>query len=130
MKYLKMYENYGDDFILGDVIEGYLEAALWSSGEEFDEYSIDDLSDYAREAASTDVEIFIAELKDNGLLDELRDEMEDSHIGHDLWLTRNGHGAGFWDRNLDELGEQVSEICTSYGTVTLYVSDDGKIEID
>jgi len=19
-------------------------------------------------------------------------------IGHDLWLTRNGHGAGFWDR--------------------------------
>jgi hypothetical protein len=19
-------------------------------------------------------------------------------LGHDLWLTRNGHGAGFWDR--------------------------------
>lgn len=19
-------------------------------------------------------------------------------VGHDLWLTRNGHGAGFWDR--------------------------------
>ena len=19
-------------------------------------------------------------------------------MGHDLWLTRNGHGAGFWDR--------------------------------
>lgn len=20
------------------------------------------------------------------------------HLGHDFWLTRNGHGAGFWDR--------------------------------
>ena len=23
-------------------------------------------------------------------------------LGHDLWLTRNGHGAGFWDRGHDE----------------------------
>jgi len=21
-----------------------------------------------------------------------------AQIGHDLWLTRNGHGVGFWDR--------------------------------
>lgn len=21
-----------------------------------------------------------------------------AQVGHDLWLTRNGHGAGFWDR--------------------------------
>lgn len=21
-----------------------------------------------------------------------------SSLGHDLWLTRNGHGAGYWDR--------------------------------
>lgn len=24
--------------------------------------------------------------------------LEVSRLGHDLWLTRNGHGAGFWDR--------------------------------
>ena len=22
-------------------------------------------------------------------------------LGHDLWLTRNGHGAGFWDRDFE-----------------------------
>lgn len=25
--------------------------------------------------------------------------------GHDLWLTRNGHGAGFWDRDDSVYGE-------------------------
>ncbi len=28
---------------------------------------------------------------------DLRD-CDPEQIGHDLWLTRNGHGAGFWDR--------------------------------
>lgn len=25
-------------------------------------------------------------------------EIDWAQAGHDLWLTRNGHGAGFWDR--------------------------------
>jgi hypothetical protein len=25
-------------------------------------------------------------------------QFDAAQIGHDLWLTRNGHGAGFWDR--------------------------------
>lgn len=25
-------------------------------------------------------------------------EFDPAQVGHDLWLTRNGHGAGFWDR--------------------------------
>jgi hypothetical protein len=25
-------------------------------------------------------------------------QYDPTQIGHDLWLTRNGHGAGFWDR--------------------------------
>lgn len=26
------------------------------------------------------------------------DTLDPERLGHDLWLTRNGHGAGFWDR--------------------------------
>ena len=38
--------------------------------------------------------------------------------GHDFWLTRNGHGAGFWDR--EELygvfySEMFTKIATSFG---------------
>lgn len=27
------------------------------------------------------------------------DDLDPSQLGHDLWLTRNGHGTGFWDRD-------------------------------
>lgn len=25
-------------------------------------------------------------------------DLDPAQLGHDLWLTRNGHGVGFWDR--------------------------------
>ena len=48
--------------------------------------------------------------------------------GHDFWLTRNGHGAGFWDGDWpDEVGERLDKAAKKYGQVDLYVGDDGKI---
>jgi hypothetical protein len=39
--------------------------------------------------------------------------------GHDYALTRNGHGAGFWDRGLCDIdrdyGEELSDAARSYG---------------
>jgi hypothetical protein len=48
-------------------------------------------------------------------------------VGHDFVLTRNGHGAGFWDRGLGELGDRLTAMCRPYGTFDLYVGDDGKL---
>lgn len=39
-------------------------------------------------------------------------------MGHDLWLTRNGHGTGFWDREelkVDNLGEKLTKIARNLG---------------
>lgn len=36
-------------------------------------------------------------------------EMGESQAGHDLWLTRNGHGAGFWARGLGSMGESLTQ---------------------
>lgn len=47
--------------------------------------------------------------------------------GHDFWLTRCGHGAGFWDRGLDDVGNKLTDACKAYGNVDLYVGGDGKI---
>lgn len=44
--------------------------------------------------------------------------------GHDFWLTRNGHGAGFWDRGLGELGERLTVASKTFGSVDLYLGDD------
>jgi hypothetical protein len=50
-----------------------------------------------------------------------------ARAGHDFWLTRNGHGAGFWDRGLGDLGERLSKAAKVYGEVYLYPGDDGKV---
>lgn len=47
------------------------------------------------------------------------------HAGHDFWLTRNGHGAGFWDRGAGRIGDTLSSACKIYGGVDLYRGDDG-----
>ncbi len=48
--------------------------------------------------------------------------------GHDFWLTRNGHGAGFWDGDWPEPeAARLTDASKVFGEVDLYVGDDGKI---
>ena len=48
------------------------------------------------------------------------------HIGHDFWLTSQGHGAGFWDRGLGEVGDILSDSVDGYGDIVgLYLDDEG-----
>ena len=51
----------------------------------------------------------------------------EERAGHDFWLTRNGHGAGFWDRGLGDLGDMLADAARVYGGVDLYPGDDGRI---
>lgn len=42
---------------------------------------------------------------------------DSSHHGHDFFLTRNRHGAGFWDRGYpDPIGSSLTEAAKSYGS--------------
>ena len=49
--------------------------------------------------------------------------------GHDFWLTRNGHGAGYWDRDLGAVGDSLTEKAHDYGDADLYRGDDGLIYV-
>jgi hypothetical protein len=53
--------------------------------------------------------------------------VDPSQAGHDFWLTRNGHGAGFWDRGLGDIGDRLSVAARAFGEVNLYVGDDKKL---
>jgi len=102
----------------------YVEAALWSSLGE-DEQPLDDVygpEDIAPETLAQMSEDCAAfqEAEAADLEDPERD-------GHDFWLTRNGHGAGFWDRGYGPRGEWLTKAAHVYGSVDLYVGDDGKI---
>ncbi len=48
--------------------------------------------------------------------------------GHDFWLTRNGHGAGFWDGDWPEpYAAALDAAARSFPTLEAYVGDDGLI---
>lgn len=51
------------------------------------------------------------------------------HAGHDYTLTRNGHGAGYWDGDIIDLdlGEKLTDAALKFGEVSLFVSDDGVV---
>ena len=108
-------------------LESYIGTALWSSTGANDEpldddYSIDDCSAAMKKESLVDIRNFIK------LSGKLLDGLEMPQVMHDFWLTRNGHGAGFWDGDYDDdVGDELTKISESFGSVDLYVGDDGKI---
>ena len=49
--------------------------------------------------------------------------------GHDFALTRNGHGVGFWDRGLGEMGDMLTEECKPYGEHRVIIDVDENNDI-
>lgn len=52
-----------------------------------------------------------------------------SQAGHDFALTRNRHGAGFWDRGLGVVGDKLTEASHSFGDAYCFIGDDGLVYI-
>lgn len=59
-------------------------------------------------------------------LDDHGSSLEQS--GHDFCLTRLGHGAGFWDRGMGELGTKLTQASKPYGDVHIYIQR-GRIHV-
>lgn len=50
------------------------------------------------------------------------------HFGHDFYLTREGHGSGFWDRGLGDLGDYLTTVARQAGeAVELFDPGDGTL---
>ena len=49
------------------------------------------------------------------------DGISPGQVGHDFYLTRNRHGAGFWDRGLGERGDWLTKMSRPFGTQVAYV---------
>jgi hypothetical protein len=97
------------------ILRHYLACAVWTGtgddGEPLDSMgrTVDDFHESSIDDARFDVERFVS------LAGDLLDGLSDEAIGHDFWLTRNRHGAGFWDRGLGEVGNRLSEIAHGFG---------------
>lgn len=127
---------------LDDFTRGYITCALWSSAvimdndaEGYDEpldknHGIDDigpatLAEMVKDCAqfqSDNAEVLArAGYPANNFNNE-------SHAGHDFWLSRNGHGAGYFDGDFgtDADCEHLQSAAEKFGEVDLYVHK-GKI---
>lgn len=103
----------------------YLECAIWSSSDD-DGNSLDDgrdISDISNDFIKDAIEDCNAFRESAG---DMLADWTDEQAGHDFWLTRNGHGAGFWDRGLP-MEDALTALAKPYGEVYLYVGDDGLI---
>lgn len=106
----------------------YLEAAEWTECHEDnpDLEGADSFSESAMQQAAADCKAFQNRAKQL-LVQAYEQDYDESQAGHDFWLTRNGHGAGFWDRSeldADNIGEALTVISDSFGETYLYVGDD------
>lgn len=102
--------------------QAYLECALWASlDDDGDPLDVHDVTDIAPPTLAE----MVADCKDfqESHYDDMSDDL--SRAGHDFWLTRNGHGAGFWDGDWpDDVGKRLTEASKVYGEYALYFSDD------
>lgn len=108
-------------------LQGYLECAIWSSTDESDDsggepldknYDVNAFTKKALESAELECAAFIKAAKH--WLDAVGCTAESA--GHDFWLTRNGHGVGFWDRDYGDDGDRLSDVATSFGERHIYVN--------
>ena len=141
---------------INEILKGYIECALWTEqerleddatmdidDEEMDEveklielkgkfdrktftsFVSDDIDIDSRIDAYNDIKTFIKNAGDNAIQEAIN-ENGLFKLGMDIWFTRNGHGAGFFDHNYENedllinAGEKLKP-------KDLYVGDDGKL---
>lgn len=119
-------------------LTGYMLCALWSSTDESDEsggepmdanYGFEDIAPGTVADMRADCAAFLFRAR-HLIASATEDGYTFERAGHDFWLTRNGHGAGFWDRDelqRDGIGKQLTDLAHAAGEVWLYVGDDGRI---
>jgi len=121
----------------------FLETALWSSNDESRDdggdpldqnYTIADIDPKCLAALAAECARF--QVEQASTLESVygergpygRSACDESSAGHDFWLTRNGHGCGFWDGDYPEAQAKIlTDASKRYGEVNLYVGDDGVI---
>ncbi|AXN57854.1 hypothetical protein [Acinetobacter phage ABPH49] len=128
--------QYSDNPQFNAFVKAYITAMLWSTpgtdpatGEEVEDLQAFELAAETVEQVKLECHAF---WKDAYTIME-RLDADGLHSfelsGHDFWLTRNGHGVGFWDRGLGNTGDVLTAMSKKAGSCDPYVGDDGKVYI-
>lgn len=121
------------------ILNSFLYSALWT--EELDiKYMIEDFLPSSVNKAKYIVECFfdrVPEAALNTYVEHFKVDTEDQ-LGHDIWLSINGHGAGFFDHPLGGAEDILQDVCRDMrdkggkpGYINqVWVNEEGKILIE
>jgi hypothetical protein len=107
---------------LAEMVQGYLAAAEWLLDDEsepeeggIDRDKVRGWSRDAQKEAKADCRDFLkAQAADIAIY--CKESGRDmSSVGHDFWLSRNGHGAGFFDRGNHPVFDRLQAAARIYG---------------
>lgn len=131
---------------VAEFVAGYIGALLWSSRDESNDsggepldanYSKDDFAPAALDRIDSDCRSFLHSIgyliRDSNFTGRA-DGTIAARAGHDFWLTRCGHGAGFWDGDWTggdnaSAGEQLTAAAKAFGNIDPYIGDDSAIHL-
>lgn len=133
-------EHFNLDMNFFKFVMGYIGCLQWSTSGEFKGKELENLEGRNFHKATfakilADCLAFYQANKDDcaeaaSRYDCITDRGGFGSVGHDFWLTRCGHGAGFWDGDLPkDLGDRLTNASTLAGNVDPYIGDDGLIYI-
>ena len=121
-----------------DVLYSYIEAALWSSSnsdnEDGDDSNLEGfkVSKECEDKFRAMIEKFIT---DNSALIEKAEcqaRNKAQQFGHDLWLTQNRHGCGFWEAPdwSEKEGAELTALAQKLPEIYLFINDDNLVDCD
>ena len=114
--------------------QAYIECALWATvdnGDPLDDnYGPEDIHPDTLAEMVADCLKFQEENADDIATYPHDDYSPEEMAGHDFFLTRNGHGCGFWETPdwPEESGNRLDKACDAFGGFDLYVGDNGRID--
>lgn len=123
---------------VAEFVTGYLAAMLWSSNDDNDTpldsaHGVEDMTAEARERAEVECRAFLYRVgflitEENFLGARPDGGTLAGYAGHDFWLTRVGHGAGFWDGDWTNVaGEWMTREAKTFGELNPFVTEDGRV---
>lgn len=127
-----------DAITIKNMAASYLTASLWSSfiegyepAEYYDEvYCTSDFTESAWRYAVDLCRDFVGKAEDLGI-----DIVDVHNAGHNFWLSRNGHGSGFFDEVPSLYGGQdkclaLQDLAESYGKDYVFVTDNYQLDFE
>ena len=115
-------DEYNDDDDEESELDKLIRIQTQFNAKPFESFVTEDLEGDSKVQAYLDIKKFI-QLAGKDAVEEAINDQGLFRLGMDIWLTRNGHGSGFFDHSYD-YEKELMDAGHSLKSVDLYITDD------